>query len=109
MSWYRITKQANRFQSVGTLRYPEEGKAILEIDPDICSYYRSMVPKHESTPKPPSFPCHVTVIRIGKESVIDPGSWAEHDGEQVPFEYDNEVGFDGTYYFLKAYSPRKSL
>ena len=106
MNWYTITKHAGRFQSVGTLRYPEEGKAILEIDQDICSYYRSMVPKHEPNPKSSMFPCHITAIRIGKEIVVDQEAWAKHDGEQVPFEYENEVGFDGTSYFLRAYSPR---
>ena len=32
--------------------------------------------------------------------------WGKYEGEQIPFRYDNEIGFDPPYYFLRAYSKR---
>jgi hypothetical protein len=102
-NWYNAMK-IGQYSSMGTLRYYENW-AVLEIPSDLCAYYRSMVPKSYFI-NMPKYPCHITVVRKEKEQIPDMTAWGEYEGEQVPFQYGNEVEISGEYYSLKAYSPR---
>jgi len=97
-----------RHKSVGVLNYGTYPKVVLNIDKDIAAYYRSLIPKVQSTAPDfalPMYAPHITVVRIGKETPSKE-NWGKYEGEKVPFEYENYVYSDNLYFWLNAYSTR---
>lgn len=92
-------------KSTGTLQYSldDESKErlILEVDKEISTYYRSLIPRHIKL-NYQKFPPHISVIR--KEKVLDQSLLKSFHGLEVSFEYDNFIHNDDTYYWLNAHS-----
>ena len=95
-------------KSVGTLRYtrtPQYGwRLVLEIDPGISMFYRSLIPKWYEVNGQAARP-HITLVRRAKPANTEP--WGQYEGERVEFEYDPYIHTDGkTYWWLNCYSER---
>src|SRR4051812_11826880 len=70
------------FQSTGILRYSQDGdtyRLVVEVDPELSRYYRSMIPKCVETNKPRWAP-HITVVRPEKEVPLDLTAWGKYEG-----------------------------
>jgi hypothetical protein len=94
-------------ESIGTLRYSEgtQGpRCVLEVDPEIARYVRSMIPKYHHV-KQPMYAPHITVIRHEKPSRE---TWAAHDNSQIMFWYNPLVFNDEIYWWLNVRCPRLS-
>lgn len=92
-----------RFVGFGTLRYTDEPKLNVEVDPEIVRLARALVPKAVRLNRSKYAP-HITVIR--NEAVPNMALWGQHEGAFVEFEYEPAVHNDDTYYWLRAFSPR---
>lgn len=93
-----------RHNSTGTLRYGENNRVTLEIDPELVRYLLTMMPKYVEV-QPQMYRPHITVVRTRIESVDpDHPAWGKHEGKKIPFEYDPHIYYQEPYYFLKAYS-----
>jgi hypothetical protein len=93
------------FESTAIVRYGSETKVFALIDPAICEYYRSLIPKYYY-PKPQYHKPHITIIRSKKESPTNLDNWGRHDGRLINFRYSPYVHYDGVYFWLNAYSPQ---
>lgn len=95
------------FESTGYLRYsiePDVGhKLVLEADPAIGAYYRSLVPKYVNL-APQRYPTHISIVR--HETPPNLEAWAKYDGQPVTFFYDNDIKNGKVYYWLNAFSVR---
>ena len=93
------------YQSKGPLRYSYEGdvghKLIVEVDPEIASFYRSLIPKYHKL-NPQRYRPHISVVR--KEVPINMECWGKYEGDLVEFEYSNEVHHGTVYWWLNAFS-----
>lgn len=105
MNWFRLVKIGERFPSTGVLEYKGDNRCILNISPDLCRYYKSLIPKSQPV-QPQMYPCHITVVRSGKETPLNREAWGRYDNEVVSFEYDNNVVQSGPYYTINAWSER---
>lgn len=92
----------DRRASVGVLRYHEELKLNVEVDPEIARFARALVPKSVPLRRPRYAP-HITVVR--NEAVPKPDLWGRHEGVFVPFDYEPFVLNDEVYFWLRVYSP----
>lgn len=91
-------------KSKGTLRYSHIGlKLILEVDPNIVCFYRSLIPKH-ITINPQKYAPHISVVR--HENKLNMEYWRKYEGEQVEFEYSNYIHSGTVYWWLNAFSTR---
>ena len=89
------------FKSTGTLAYEPDYRLVVQVDPGLADYYRSMIPKSVPVQKP-RWPAHITVVRSGKEDpYIEP--WGKYNGEEVEFTYEPDVRIDRTYCWLNAW------
>ena len=91
--------------SVGTLRYGETHRLVLEVDQGLADYYRSLIPKYHVTNRP-RWHAHVTVVRSGKEAPVDLTHWGKYEGEKVDFVYDSTIHQGKVYYWLNIYCKR---
>jgi hypothetical protein len=102
LKWFFEQENA---QGVGTLKFGENNRLVLEVDPGIGEY-RKLIPKYKAK-QPPMHPTHITVVRTGVETV-DPALWeeakAKYDGENFPFEYERKIKEGPTYWRLDVYS-----
>lgn len=90
------------FKSVGILQYSENPyKLIVEIDPEISNYYRSLVPRYIRLNKQMYAP-HISVIR--NELLTNLSAWAKYQGKEISFEYEGHVYNGEVYYWLNVYS-----
>ena len=88
----------------GCLRYSigNEGyKLILEVDPELARYTRSLIPKSYNVQQSRYAP-HITVVR--KEKILNEVFWGHLDGYEIAFAYDPVVCFDDTYFWLRCWS-----
>lgn len=95
-------------KSIGTLRYShskEYGwRLVLDIDPGISMFYRSLIPKWYSINSQAAKP-HITIIRRQRPNRTEP--WGRYEGEKIEFQYDPYIHTDGkTYWWLNCYSAR---
>jgi len=88
--------------SVGPLRYTDEPKLNVEVDPEIVRLARALMPKSTRLNRTKYAP-HITVIR--NETIPKMDLWGRHEGLFVEFEYEPIVYNDDTYFWLRAYSP----
>jgi hypothetical protein len=78
-------------------------RAVVEIDPEIANYYRSLIPKH-ITFKKPLHPAHISVVRKAIPENME--FWGKYEGEIITFEYDPYICFSEKYCWLRCYSTR---
>lgn len=94
--------------ATGILRYSRPDgygwRLVLEIDPGISAFYRSLIPKWFTANPQAAFP-HITIVRRGRPK--DTRAWGRYEGERVTFEYDPYIQTDGhKYWWLNCYSHR---
>lgn len=92
------------YSSVGTLRYFQGDfgyKLIVEIDPQIMEYYRSLLPKYIKTNKQKYAP-HISAVR--KE--VPNEYWGKYEGEKIDFYYSPIIQFGKVYCWLNCYCKR---
>jgi len=90
------------FTSVGKLIYSDNPyKLIVEIDPEICNYYRALVPKYILLARQKYAP-HISVVR--KEIPRDLSNWKKYADQEIEFEYEGVIYNDETYYWLNVRS-----
>lgn len=94
------------FTSKGILEYSvlEPGisyKATLVVDAEVARYYRSFVPKSQKC-QPGRYAPHVTVVR--NELPSNMKKWGLYEGQEIEFEYDSYIWYDGTYWWLNCNS-----
>jgi hypothetical protein len=78
-------------------------KLIVDVDPGITSFYRSLIPKY-ITLNPQRHNPHISVVR--HEHSINMEYWGKYEGEQVEFEYSNYIHNGTVYWWLNAFSAR---
>lgn len=76
-------------------------KLSATADPQIASYYRSLIPKWFKCNGTRYAP-HITIVR--KEKPLKLESWGKYEGKVIEFEYEPTIYFDETYYWLNCYS-----
>lgn len=90
------------FKSTGILRYGKN-KVIVEIDPGISDFYRSLIPKYLPYNRQLYAP-HISVVR--KETPPNMEYWEKYEGQPIEFEYDNEIQIGTVYFWLNCFSVR---
>lgn len=93
------------FTTTGILQYGPGLRAVVWADQGIADLYRSLIPKYYYA-APQMYPAHITVVRLKKESAKNMDVWSKYEGEVIPFQYENEIRFDGTYFYLNVQSDR---
>lgn len=94
-----------KFDSEGKLEYGPGRRAVVWVDQGISDFYRKLIPKYYYA-QPQMYPAHITVVRLRLETAEKLDAWNKYNLEVVPFVYDNEVHFDGTYFYLNVQSDR---
>ena len=90
-------------KSTGILKYKSNNWLIVDVDPDLAKYYRVWIPKNVRHNAPMYAP-HITVINGKHETPKNLSSWGDREGEEIEFEYDNEIRSDETYIWLRVES-----
>ena len=91
------------YPSTGKFHYSDTGwKLIVEVDPEIARYYRSLIPKWLPA-YPTRYAPHITVVRQEKETPVNIQFWKKYDGQPVDFLYDPNVQQGKVYYWLNIY------
>jgi hypothetical protein len=93
------------FNAKGIIQYGPGLRVVAWVDQGIADFYRSLIPKYYFV-QPQKYPAHITVVRLSKESAKNMEVWNKYEGEEVPIQYGNEIGFDGIYYYLNVMSDR---
>lgn len=100
------------FQSIGVLKYSTKQvddrivyKLIVEIDPDIAKYYRTLIPKHHRANGTRYAP-HITVVRPFIEVPNKLDLWGKYQDEEVEFQYYSNLHVGTMYFWLDIYSKR---
>lgn len=86
--------------SVGPLRYTNEPKLNVEVDPEIVRLARALLPKAVRLNRGRYAP-HITVIR---NEAVKSDLWGAYEGVFVEFEYEPFVYSTDTYYWLRVFS-----
>ena len=78
------------------------------MDQGLIDFYRSLVPKILNI-KPQAYKGHISVIRkeIPQVLYLD-HFWGAYEGEEIEFQYRNDIQYDETYCWIPAYSARLS-
>jgi hypothetical protein len=96
------------YWSQGALRYfkaEDSGyKLIVEVDPDITRYYRSLMPKWYPKTNPQMYAPHISVVR--KEVPGNLEAWGKYEGQLVDFAYSNIVHYGTVYCWLNCFCKR---
>jgi len=92
-------------KSKGILKYYEGNKLVVEIDEELARYYRYWIPKYISFNKPMHLP-HVTVVRGAYETPTDKSKWGSREGEEIEFEYENDIKIGRVYIWLPVQSKK---
>lgn len=96
------------FDATGTAQYFGQGtpeapyKAWVLIDPELQTYYRSLVPLHYGV-RPQRYPAHISFVRKIPPKNLD--VWGKHEGRQVRFRYETWHYNDDRYWWLNVLSP----
>lgn len=93
------------FKSNGALRYfrGESGgyKLILEADPQIAYYYKSLIPKYIRL-NPQKYNPHISIVR--KEFPTNIDKWGLYEGKTIDFYYSNYIHNGEVYWWLNVWS-----
>ncbi len=90
-------------KSSGQLRYSDNYKINVEVDPEIARLYRWFVPKSVGLNQT-RFAPHITVVRNEHLACLE--RWGLYEGEKIHFEYSPEIGCGEVYWWLRTWSPR---
>lgn len=94
----------NLFTSTGVFKYTDHPlKLIVEVDPEIGAYYRSLLPKAYCA-KPGKYPTHITVVRTGRDKPSNWEAWKKYQNQTVFFYYEPGVIIGPTYFWLRVLS-----
>lgn len=94
------------YQSSGILRYSDNPyRLVVEVDQELVSYYRSLIPKYLCVSSS-RYPAHITVVRPEKESPKNLELWKKYEGEELDFLYEPIVVHGKNYYWLRVLSKR---
>lgn len=94
------------YKSTGILHYTEEDyRLVVEVDQQLASYYRALIPKWKSVNKP-RWNAHITVVRPIKEKPIIFDAWGKYQGESIEFLYEPYVYEGKVYYWLNIWCSR---
>lgn len=97
--------QPSRFKSAGRLRFSSPPyKAWVDTDPEISSFYRSLIPVKVNKPK---YNPHISIVRNKIPSNIS--AWTANEGSLITFEYESYIYNDETYYWLNVFSEEIDL
>lgn len=92
------------YKSTGILRYATGNagvKLIVEVDPGITAFYKSLIPKYYVA-NPQKYAPHISVVR--KELPPRMDVWGKYEGQPVDFYYDGIVREGTVYWWLDTYS-----
>jgi len=89
----------------GKLVYGPGIRAIIEIDQGIVDFYQSLIPSYHHI-KPSRYSAHLTVVRTEKDKPTKLEHWNKYPGEIIEYQYQDQVLYDGTYWYLNAKSSR---
>lgn len=84
----------------GSLRYGDNCRLVVEVDPDLANFYRSLVPFPCQRPR---YPPHVTVVRAGLETPPNLEAWGRYEGQSVRIAYDPFIRWGATYLWLNVW------
>jgi hypothetical protein len=95
------------YESVGTLNYKhEEGygyRLVVDIDPEISRYYRSLIPKWHSFNSQMYSP-HISVVRHETPARLE--FWEKYQGDAIQFVYSNVIQRGEVYWWLNVFSKK---
>lgn len=91
------------FNTTGVLQYGPGLRVVIWIDQGIADFYRKLIPKYYYA-QPQMYPTHITVVRTKLENAKNMDVWGKYEGEIIPFTYYNNIGWDGTYFYLNVQS-----
>lgn len=94
-----------KWESEGRLEYGPGLRAVVWVDQEISNLYRKLIPKYYYA-QPQLYNAHITVVRLRLETAKNMDVWNRYNLETVPFIYDTEVHFDGTYFYLNVQSEK---
>lgn len=90
------------FQASGTLHYSlNPHRLIVEVDDELASYYRALIPRYYHAHKP-MYRAHISLVRKAVPPNME--AWERHVGREVSFQYENVIYYDELYFWLNAYS-----
>jgi hypothetical protein len=102
MAPYLKSRLIAMFVSTGTLQYSlNPTKLIVEVDPGISDFYRSLIPKYLHV-KPQMYDAHISVVRK-----IDPPNmqfWGKYQCKKLVFKYEHFIYNDELYYWINVNS-----
>ena len=94
-------------KSTGILRYDRPNgygwRLVLDIDPGIALFYRSLIPKWYTANSQAAKP-HITIVRAAQPP--NTKAWGKYQGEKIDFYYDPYIHQGGAYWWLNCYSKR---
>jgi len=91
-------------KSTGILRYSQGNswfKLIVEVDPGISDFYKSLIPKSYSL-SPQKYAPHISVVRHEIPPIMD--LWGKYDDLPIDFYYDGIIHRGTVYWWLNAFS-----
>lgn len=91
-----------QFESNGKLIYGPGVKAAILIDSELIRYYLKAIPAYYYA-RSQMYPGHITVVRLRIEQPLM-DNWGLDEGSKFNFVYDNEIKFDGRYFYLDSWS-----
>lgn len=93
-----MSDQDMLFGSSGRLRYSSQvgEKLIVEVDPEISDYYRSLLPLCMRVKRQRYAP-HISVLR---EEYVESEKWILHQDREINFEYSGFIYYNETYVWL---------
>jgi hypothetical protein len=96
------------YEHCGVLRYTIDADGywlVAEVDPNLCAYYRALVPKGLPINRG-RHDAHCTIVRGGRDVPPNMAAWGKYEGERVQFFCEHGIHTAGPYYWLKVRSKR---
>lgn len=89
------------FTSTGKYHYYNRW-LMVDCCPELAAFYRQLVFFHAPSIKLqiPKHGSHITVVAGKYEPTHIDQYWKKYDGHSVTFQYSQEIGTDGTYFWL---------
>lgn len=92
------------FKSYGKLEYRHNWWLVVEVNEDICSYYRKLIMFYNPILKlnKPKYSAHITVIAGKYEKPVNEQYWNKYSGQIIEFQYNPEIIIDGVYFGIRV-------
>jgi len=94
------------YSSTGVLRYSRGTvgyRLVVNIDPEITRYYRSLVPKWIKL-NAQMYPPHISVVRHEVPVCLE--AWGKYEGERVTYQYSPVIHHGEVYWWLNVFATR---